>query len=87
MADSWLRLNQNGSFTSGVYTPGVFRTDGLLYMNSDTYLQRIAGQRISIGSSTNEIMTRNFSASSAKWTRGTAAPSGGSDGDFYVQYT
>lgn len=26
--DSWLRLNQSGSFTSGVYTPGLFRADG-----------------------------------------------------------
>jgi len=28
--DSWLRLNNSGSFTSGVYTPGVLRNDGLL---------------------------------------------------------
>lgn len=26
--DSWLRLNQNGDYSSGVYTPGRFRLDG-----------------------------------------------------------
>jgi len=26
--DSWLRLNQNGDFSSGTYTPGVIRADG-----------------------------------------------------------
>ncbi|HUS62903.1 MAG TPA: tail fiber domain-containing protein [Kofleriaceae bacterium] len=26
--DTWLRLNQEGDFTSGVYTPGVMRSDG-----------------------------------------------------------
>ncbi|MBL7716425.1 MAG: tail fiber domain-containing protein, partial [Bdellovibrionales bacterium] len=26
--DSWLRLNQSGSFASGTYTPGYFRADG-----------------------------------------------------------
>ena len=26
--DSWLRLNQNGSFASGTYTPGFLRADG-----------------------------------------------------------
>ena len=26
--DTWLRLNQAGSYTSGVYTPGVLRSDG-----------------------------------------------------------
>lgn len=30
-SDSWLRLNQDGGFSSGVYTPGTFRTDGNVY--------------------------------------------------------
>ena len=32
--DSYLRLNQQGSFTSGIYTPYVFRADGIIYTNS-----------------------------------------------------
>lgn len=32
--DTWLRLNQNSSFTSGVYTPTTFRTDGALHVGS-----------------------------------------------------
>jgi hypothetical protein len=31
--DSWLRLNQTAAFTSGVYTPGVLRSDGGFYMH------------------------------------------------------
>lgn len=29
--DSWLRLNQDGAFGSGIYSPGVFRNDGIFY--------------------------------------------------------
>jgi hypothetical protein len=45
--DTWLRLNQSSHFSSGVYTPGNLRIDGLLIGNgssevirtSDTYLR------------------------------------------------
>src|SRR5690606_37435312 len=30
-ADDWLRLNQSSAFTSGVYTPANFRSDGGYY--------------------------------------------------------
>ena len=32
--DTWVRLNPNGSFSNGVYTPGNMRIDGTLYLNS-----------------------------------------------------
>lgn len=31
----WLRINQNGDFASGVYTPGLFRADGGLTVNDN----------------------------------------------------
>lgn len=37
--DSWLRLNQDGAFSSGVYTPGNFRTDGDIYMDAKLAFQ------------------------------------------------
>ena len=30
-SDNWIRLNQNNSFTAGVYTPGTFRVDGFIH--------------------------------------------------------
>jgi hypothetical protein len=33
--DTWLRLNQNGDFTAGVYTPYDFRYDGILTANGN----------------------------------------------------
>lgn len=33
--DQWLRLNEAGQFTSGIYTPGKFRTDGGLQINGN----------------------------------------------------
>jgi hypothetical protein len=35
MDDSWLRLNQEGHFGSGVYTPGVMRADGGFYIGGN----------------------------------------------------
>ncbi|MBU4022949.1 tail fiber domain-containing protein [Patescibacteria group bacterium] len=34
-SDEWLRLNQANNFSSGVYTPGIFRADGGLYVSDD----------------------------------------------------
>ena len=37
-SDTWLRLNNSGSFTSGTYTPGLFRADGGLQVtNASTF--------------------------------------------------
>ena len=36
-SDSYLRLNQNNDFTSGVYTPYNFRADGTIYAGGATY--------------------------------------------------
>lgn len=38
--DSWLRLNNNSDYTSGIYTPGGLRADSWLRSN---YLQNISG--------------------------------------------
>jgi hypothetical protein len=37
--DSWLRLNQQNSFTSGVYTPSILRVDGGYYGNGTINLR------------------------------------------------
>lgn len=37
VSDSWLRLNQNGDFTSGTYTPGRIRCDSYItFFDTDT---------------------------------------------------
>ena len=38
--DEWLRLNQAGNFTSGVYSPGKIRADGGLYVSDDERIYR-----------------------------------------------
>ena len=45
-ADSWLRLNQNGDFTSGTYTPNNLRVDGSIYVGSDARFYRSAANTI-----------------------------------------
>jgi len=35
-SDEWLRLNQDGDFTSGVYTPGLIRADGGFQIDGTT---------------------------------------------------
>ncbi len=40
--DEWLRLNQEGHFTSGVYTPGKLRAEGGIYVGDDEYFYRSA---------------------------------------------
>jgi hypothetical protein len=51
---------------------------------TDTTLTRLAAGRMAVEGA--EAVVLGFSASSAKVTRGTAAPSGGADGDIYLQY-
>lgn len=41
--DSWLRLNQNGEFSSGIYTPNNLRSDGRIYLGSVGYLTNASG--------------------------------------------
>ena len=36
--DNWLRLNQNGDFTNGTYTPGMFRADGGFEVDGNTII-------------------------------------------------
>jgi len=38
--DTYMRLNQNTDFSSGVYTPGALRVDGSLKLNADCTLSR-----------------------------------------------
>ena len=51
--DAWLRLNQAGGFTSGTYTPGLFRADGgfrtgvtgySVDTSGNNYIRSITGQ-------------------------------------------
>lgn len=41
--DTWVRLNQNGDFTSGVYTPGTLQVDGLLRIDASRGLTNVTG--------------------------------------------
>ncbi|MHC4302653.1 MAG: hypothetical protein ACYS7Y_35790, partial [Planctomycetota bacterium] len=64
-ADAWLRLNQNGDFTSGVYTPNAIRTDGRIFVSSTIYIENGTTGSIQIGDTgigyTADIGCRNSS--------------------------
>ena len=62
--DSWLRLNQQGSFTNGIYSPGFLRVDGGF----------ASGGLASAGAGT--ITTTGFVNSSTGYRVSNAAPSG-----------
>ena len=49
-SDSWLRLNNSGSYASGVYTPGQLRSDGLLvnYGGARLYAGTVANGNIEL---------------------------------------
>ncbi|MGE3769525.1 MAG: tail fiber domain-containing protein [Bdellovibrionales bacterium] len=47
--DSWLRLNQGGAFTSGVYTPGNLRVDGGVHVYSNYLKFGAAGAQYMYG--------------------------------------
>lgn len=70
--DGWLRLNNVGSFSNGVYTGGNLRVDGLLYNGT---------------SGTNAFLKHASGHGSGNIWVSTAAPSGGADGDIWIQYT
>lgn len=58
--DSWLRLNNSGSFTSGVYTPGILRNDGEFINYGGIYgYNTIRGRK---------SQTNNLYTSAALWT-------------------
>jgi len=40
--DEWLRLNPDGSHTSGIYTPGLIRTEGGIWLGDDEYIIRMS---------------------------------------------
>lgn len=71
--------------TNAVFSGSIVAAAGIeLGHASDTTLLRIAAGRASVEG--REVVTLGFDASGARITRGTAAPSGGSDGDIYLQY-
>lgn len=70
--DGWLRINPAGNFSNGIYTPGSLRVDGSLY----TYL----------GNGTNAFLHHASGHASGNIYVSTAAPSGGADGDIWLQY-
>jgi hypothetical protein len=41
--DEWLRLNQAGNFSNGVYTPGLIRADGGVQVDGNTVIDNNAG--------------------------------------------
>ncbi len=41
--DGWLRLNQDGDFTNGTYTPGMLRADGGFQVDSRTVVDATGG--------------------------------------------
>jgi hypothetical protein len=63
--DAWLRLNQNGDFTSGVYTPNAIRTDGRVFVSSTIYIENGTTGSIQVGDTgigyTADIGCRNSS--------------------------
>ena len=70
--DSYLRLNQVGQFTSGVYTPGRMRVDGDLFQGGEADANRVCrkdGTNCPAG------------VSSLPWTSITSRPAGLDDGD------
>ena len=69
--DGWMRLNQGGNFANGLYTPYNFRIDGTL----------------SWSGTPNAFLHHISGHASGNVTVSTAAPSGGSDGDIWLQYT
>lgn len=42
-SDSWLRLNQDGNFSSGTYTPNMFRSDGGYQVDGQWVIDNNAG--------------------------------------------
>lgn len=47
--DTYLRLNQNNDFTSGIYTPYNFRADGRIFVSSAIYIENGTTGSIQIG--------------------------------------
>jgi hypothetical protein len=70
--DGWMRLNNATNFSNGVFTPGDLRVDGSLY----TFL----------GTGNNAFLHHASGHTSGAVTVSTAAPSGGSDGDIWIQH-
>ena len=51
-SDGWLRINNNGSFLQGIYTPGTLRVDGILNLGVNHWHQSIDNYaRLYFGSS------------------------------------
>ena len=70
--DSWLRLNGAGSFTSGVYTPGVLRADGnvttpILYDQNNTgyYVDPNGTSSMNVANFAGAVAASQFSVGSA----------------------
>ena len=87
-ADAWLRLNQNGEFANGIFTPNLIRTDGGLQVGSSS----TAG--LYINSTETNVQWKGLGI--ARWgtsgqtqssmTISTSVASGGSNGDIHFRY-
>jgi hypothetical protein len=102
IGDGWLRLNNNTGFTNGVYTPGHLRVDGNISAFGNIVgdgVTTISGIETVTIDSTGDITKSShgnylYHASTTydndqngQITFSTSAPSGGTDGDIWFQYT
>ncbi|MFC1700748.1 hypothetical protein ACFLZ0_01245 [Patescibacteria group bacterium] len=78
--DEWLRLNQFGDFAQGVFTPGILRAEGGLYVSDDESFHR-AGEDI-IGTSDSLAVDGNITVAGQNVCRqnGVNCPAGGGGG-------
>lgn len=52
--DSWLRLNQDGAFSNGTYTPGLMRADGGYQVDGGTVIDAAGRYHYSYGTQVNK---------------------------------
>jgi len=85
--DTWLRLNNQNHYTSGVYTPGVMRADGGFQVSGNTVIHSgtIGSQSVSYANSAGEAgQVTNQSGQLLRYDNRTISPSETTAG--YLQF-